>query len=65
MLDIEFSNPEEGLEKLKIAVSIRNKMGGALYFGICEDDCLRLADRLSAAGVNRQIIADIGGWILK
>ena len=65
MLDITFSSEEEGIEKLKKAVSVRNQMGGALYFNICEEDCLRLADNLSAVGVDKNIIASIGGWGLK
>lgn len=62
MLDIDYNTPEEGLEKLKKAVEIRNQMGGAMYWSICEDDCLRLADKLSAAGVDKDMIASIGGW---
>ena len=65
MLDITFSSAEEGIAKLKKAVSIRNQMGGALYFNILEDDCLKLADKLSAAGVDKNLIASIGGWGLK
>ena len=62
VLDIEFTTPDEGIEKLKNAVSARNKMGGALYWNICEDSCLRLADKLSAAGADKDLIASIGGW---
>jgi GH18 family chitinase len=65
MLDIEFSTLEDGLEKLKKAVGIRDKMGGAMYWQICEDDCLRLADKLTAAGTDKQLIASIGGWGLR
>lgn len=62
MLDIDFKTTEEGIEMLKKAVAIRNKMGGALYWNICEEDCLKLADRLTAAGADKQAIAAIGGW---
>lgn len=65
MLDTTFTTPEEGIEKLKKAVNIRNQMGSALYFNICEDECLKLADKLSAAGVDKNLIASIGGWELK
>lgn len=65
MLDTSFSAPEDGIEKLKKAVGIRNQMGGALYFNICEDECLKLADKLSAAGVDKNLIASIGGWELR
>jgi|AGTN01.1.fsa_nt_gi hypothetical protein len=62
MLDIDFQTTDEGIEKLKKAVSIRNQMGGALYFNICEEDCLRLADALTAKGVDKDLIAGIGDW---
>jgi len=62
VLDIDFKTPEEGVEKLKKAVDTRNKMGGALYWNVCEEDCLRLADKLTAAGADKQTIAAIGGW---
>ncbi len=42
----EFSTKEEGLEKLKKAVRLRNSMSGALYWNIMNDDCLRMADQL-------------------
>lgn len=50
MLDTKFSTVEEGKEKLKNAVSIRNTMGGALYWNICNDDCLVIADKLLGMG---------------
>lgn len=62
MLDTDFKTPGEGIAKLKKAVETRNQMGGALYFNVCEEDCLRLADELTAAGVDKQTIAKIGGW---
>jgi len=62
LLDINFETLEEGIEKLKKAVETRNQMGGATYWNICEEDCLRLADKLSATGVNKDLIASIGGW---
>ncbi|MDD3230540.1 MAG: hypothetical protein PHE09_15175 [Oscillospiraceae bacterium] len=62
MLDIDFKTPEEGIAKLKKAVSTRDSMGGALYWNVCEEDCLRLADKLTAAGADKQAIAAIGGW---
>ena len=65
MLDSDFSTPEEGVEKLKKAVNIRNSMGSALYFNICEDECLKLANKLNAAGVDKNLIAFIGGWELR
>lgn len=53
----EFSAKEEGLEKLKEAVRLRNQMGGALYWNILNDDCLRMADKLLGMGVSRETLA--------
>lgn len=33
----EFATVDEGLEKLKEAVKLRNQMGGALYWNILND----------------------------
>ncbi len=53
MLDIDFETIEEGIEKLKKAVELRNQMGGALFFNVCEEDCLKLANELAEAGADR------------
>lgn len=65
MSDADFKTTEEGIEKLKKAVALRDQMGGALYYGVCEEECLKLADKLSAAGADKNLIASIGGWRLK
>ena len=65
VLDIDFKTTEEGIEKLKRAIKKRDRMGGALYWNACEGDCLKLADRLTAAGVDKNIIASIGGWEIR
>ena len=65
MLDTKYATTDEGVEKLKKGVSIRNQMGGALYFSVLEDECLMLADRLTADGVDKKKIAEIGGWELR
>lgn len=65
MLDSEFTTIEEGFIKLTSAVETRNKMGGAMYFNICGEDCLRIADKLSSMGADKIKIASIGGWELR
>ena len=65
MLDIDFTSPDEGINKLKSAVAVRNQMGGAMYWNICEDDCLCLAHKLVVAGVDKDTISEIGGWELR
>ena len=59
MLNINFTSTEEGMEKLRKYVSIRNTMGGALYWNIVNDDCLRLANALCLAGTDRNEIESI------
>ncbi len=65
MLDTKFITIEEGMEKLRGAVNTRNMMGGVMYFNICEEDCLRIADRLVSMGADKNTIAEIGGWELR
>ena len=43
----EFYTKEKG------AVRLRNSMGGALYWNILNDDCLRMAYKLLDMGVSR------------
>lgn len=50
MLDKNFETVEDGLKKLEGAVSLRNKMGGALYWNILNDDCLEIARKLTGMG---------------
>lgn len=57
--DHEFSTKEEGLEKLKGAVRVRNSMGGAMYWNIMNDDCLAMAEKLMSMGVPRAELEDI------
>ena len=59
MIDTTFETKEQGLEKLKEAVAIRNKMGGALYWNIVNDDCLEIADKLFDIGVTSLEIQQI------
>jgi len=65
MIDKNYITLEEGIEKFKGAINIRNKMGGALYYNIIDDECLQLADKLVDEGADRKMIAEIGGWELK
>lgn len=43
---IEFSTIEEGETNLKDAESIRDQMGGALYYNIMSDDCEEIRKKL-------------------
>lgn len=52
ILDSEFETIENGIEKLKKGVSLRNSMGGALYWNILNDDCLEIATKLIGMGAN-------------
>jgi hypothetical protein len=59
MFDNKFETKEEGIEKLKETVSIRNKMGGALYWNIVNGDCMKIADELYNMGVPSEEIREI------
>lgn len=48
----DFETKEQGLENLKQVISIRNKMGGALYWNIMNDDCIEIALKLQSMGVS-------------
>lgn len=52
MLDKDFQDVESGMEKLREAVSLRNQMGGDLYWNILNDDCNEIADKLVGIGAN-------------
>lgn len=65
MLTMDYVNIEEGLEELKRGIDVRNKMGGALYWNVLNDECLKLADKLVSDGADRNKIAEIGGWELR
>ena len=49
----EFNTKKEGMEKLKQAVELRDSMGGALYWNICNDDCKEIYRKLLGMGVSR------------
>ena len=55
----EFTTVDEGLEKLKDAVKLRNQMGGALYWNILNDDCLAMAAKLMEMGVEQDELVKI------
>lgn len=55
---LEFETYEEGIEKLKAAVSIRDSMGGNMYWNIMNDDCCEIANTISRKFHGRK--AEIG-----
>lgn len=57
----DFTSKEEGIEKLKEAVKLRDQMGGAMYWNIMNEDCCEIADKLSRMGVDRDHISEILG----
>jgi len=59
MLDKEFETVPEGMEKLKNAVSIRNQMGGALYWNICQGDCEIIAKKLFNMGADESTVYSV------
>ena len=59
MFDDNFETKEQGIEKLKEVVSIRNRMGGYLYWNIVNDDCMKIADKLYGMGASSEEIREI------
>lgn len=57
--NFEFRTKEEGLKKLKEAVSKRNKICDTSYFNLLNNDCKEIALRLNALGVEKEITANI------
>jgi hypothetical protein len=60
-LSIDFKTLEEGIRALKEAVEIRDKMGGAMYYNILNDDCCSIANKLTSMGANREEVGKILG----
>lgn len=52
ILSKQFDTVEEGMKELKRGVTLRNQMGGALYWNIVNDDCIKLADKLVSMGAD-------------
>jgi hypothetical protein len=42
----EFTTVEEGEKNLKEAIAQKNKMGGAMYYNILNDDCIEINNKL-------------------
>lgn len=59
MLDDTFETVEEGIQKLKKSVAIRNQMGGALYWNILNVDCEKIARKLWMMGADYEEIRKI------
>jgi len=57
----KFETLEEGIDKLKQAVSARNQMGGAMYFNMLNDDCCEIGNKLLSMGANKKEIGEIIG----
>lgn len=53
MGDLTFETKEQGLEKLKDHVALRNSMGGALYWNMINEECCLIAYKLLIMGVSK------------
>lgn len=65
MEEILYTTTEEGIEKLRGRVNLRNSMCGAIYWNITNDQCLSLGNRLIKDGADKNLIAEIGDWELR
>lgn len=52
---------EQGINRLKETVSLRDQMGGEMYWNIMNDDCCLLGSQLVKKGANREEIHQIIG----
>jgi hypothetical protein len=58
-IDIQTKDTDELLKELKSMVNMRNKMGGAMYYNICNDDAHQIANRLVCLGVSFNTVQEI------
>jgi hypothetical protein len=58
---LELETKEELLAELKERVSLRNKMGGALYWNVLNDECCQIANKCLALGADRTEVGQILG----
>ncbi len=54
-------NQETFLNELKGKVEIRDKMGGALYYNILNDECCQLANKCLSLGCDKNQISEMLG----
>lgn len=52
---------QQKVEALKKHVSIRDEMGGALYWNVLNEECCNMANELSSLGYNKQELSNILG----
>jgi hypothetical protein len=58
---LKLESLDELMAELKEHVSLRNQMGGALYWNIINDECCQIANKCQALGGDRQEISKILG----
>lgn len=58
---LKFETYEQGVGNLKKAVEIRDKMGGAMYWSIMNEDCCEIANAISSKYGRKPEISEILG----
>jgi len=56
---LKLDTKESLLAELKEHVAVRSKMGGALYWNVINDECLKIAEKCLSLGCNRQEVGKI------
>lgn len=56
-----FQTKEDGIKNLKEAVELRDKMGGAMYWNMMNDDCVEIANKVRRLGAADSEISAILG----
>lgn len=59
MFSKNFETIKEGMEELKRAVDTRNKMGGALYWSIINDECCQIGNKIMDMGGNKEKVSNL------
>lgn len=58
----KLSDPEKLINELKNHVRVRDQVGGALYWNVLNDECVRIANKCLSLGANREEISNILGF---
>jgi hypothetical protein len=56
---LDYKTPQEGIEKLRQHVILRNSMITKHHWGIVNDECVALANKLEEYGTDIALVTDI------
>jgi len=59
--ELNYNSKEEALTALEKHVKVRNKMCGALWYNVINDECCKIANKCAELGADRNEITKILG----